>query len=148
MNEKYTDPPNVESTIEHLKSIKTLGDIKKYVETIYPDWIVGFCNGYSPDYPHFTQNWYKVYEKAQTKPTQIMFVRELYKDTDNYKLLRVICDIFSLSGFAVRTQGEFTTCIVCNLAIPREPIYDLLRESKETSILLPSIWSQMCVKCK
>jgi hypothetical protein len=143
MSDKFRDPSNAQDIIKKLTTFRTLGDVKTFVDGLFPGFIKCTMNGYSKDYPSLTSNWHLVCEDSKVKPALIVIVENLYFD-DNHTVLMSISEIFTKAGFAIRRYGEFNSCSTCGLAVPTRTIYDkLVSNSVET----PEYWSNKCKRC-
>jgi len=119
----YKDPDNWEEILETIKKTPTLGEIYALLNTTFPNIVVGFMDGFSPDYPHLTENWEKIAKENNVKTTQVMILDNFSYD-DNHKLLMHFCECFTRAGFSVKRKMEFVPCPKTNLAIPTELLHD------------------------
>ena len=138
------DPAHV--TINDLGKLETLKDVKEYADKNYQDWIVGFAERYSDDYPHLTCTWMETAKMMKTDAAQIVLVRYLptgTKDTpdESCAVLSGICDIFSRSGFMIRDAADFQPCTVCNALIPTK------RAHGKLTVKPPFAWLSTCRNC-
>ena len=143
MDEKYRDPANVAEIITSIKEAQTLGDCIKIVETHYPNWILGIMDGYSSDYPSLDKNWEEICSKNRIEKKKIVLVEYCFFD-DSHRLISVVCEILTLSGFCVRTKNDLFPCNSCGYALPQSHVYDLLKGKGEQ---IPENWSVYCEKC-
>jgi hypothetical protein len=140
----YQDPENVDEIIDEIKKLPTIGDIKPIVDKYFPKWIIGTIYDYSEDYPTLRSNWHTVCNMMKVKPTQIMVVdSDLVFDT-NHKLIVLLSEILTRSGFCVRSKNHIFSCKNCGKGIPQSTVYDLL---KSKNIKVPNVWSTICEKC-
>ena len=146
MNQKqneYKDPTNVEQIKTHINTIETLGEVKDYIQNIFPNWIITVIEDYSDDYPHLKINWQKVCDKIKCKKTCILIVEELSYEPD-YSLTLFLAELFTRSGFAVRRKSEFFPCEKCNKAIPAKYIWEIMKNGKFN---IPEKYSNKCTSC-
>lgn len=141
--EKYNDPPNVDEILEKIRTLPTIGDIKKLTDEYFPDWIVTVMDDYSDDYPHLRKNWHAICQMAKIKPTQIMIVEDILRGENN-KLIRAFAECFTYSGFVVRRKAEFFPCDVCGKAIPSISLWQYM---KDKNMNVPENWFVTCQKC-
>lgn len=143
MSNKYDDPKNTKCVLEKLRTISTLKDVKKYIDEIFPTWIITFIDLYSPDYPHLEDNWYKVCDELGVEPAQIMVVDDVdYNDSQT--LVKTFAELFTRAGFSVKRKCEVIPCKMCNCAIPTQILYNMYKESGHK---VPEIWNLKCVDC-
>jgi hypothetical protein len=140
----YVDPPNVESIIEEIKQLPTLGDIKPLVDKYFPEWIVGSINEYSRDYLMLENNWKNVCKKLNVKPTNIIIVDSNIVLDDNHKLVSLFSEILTKSGFCVRSKHHLFPCKKCGRALPQPEFYDILKSNHAN---IPGKWSVVCENC-
>lgn len=126
----YIDPPNLEEIKVKISNIKTLGKIQDFVNEVFPGWIVTFVPSFSQRYPIFNKTWKTVCEKINIRPAQIMIVDMVVFD-ENHKLINMFSEIFTRSGFAVRSKDHFLPCKKCGLAYPNGKYHTLLGEKGE-----------------
>lgn len=142
---KYQDPEDqevVNSIIERIKNAPSVGDIKKIIDEVFPGWIVAFLKTYSKDYPNFNTNWKKICIQLGVKQSEIMIVDYIdFSNNDNYKLVRMFCELFTRAGFSVRTKDDFIPCSNCDSAIPTETMYKIL---KSRAVVVPNTYSNVC----
>jgi len=136
--DKYLDPQNIEEIKSQLSEKKTMKDILELVNEIYPDWIITFADKFSTNYPSLTVNWVKTCEKMGSRPAQIMIVDDIIFD-DDHKLLQLFGDVFTKTGFSVKSKNHFIPCGRCKSAYPTLSIHQLLKESDN---VVPAEW--MC----
>lgn len=136
------DPSHV--TLNDLRELKTLEDVKNYTKQNYPGWIKGFADRYSDDYPHLTCTWVEMAKMMNAEPTQIMLVAHMPhpgRDKESSSVLIAICDIFSRSGFMLRRADLFQTCPVCTAILPTNDAFGRL------TVKPPFEWSSFCRLC-
>lgn len=140
----YKDVTNFQEILDNVKKLATLGEIKELVEQIYPSWIIGFLQKYSQDYNELQSNWEKICQENKTNVKQIMLVDSIFFD-DEHKLIQLFAEIFTKSGFLVRTKEQIIPCSKCNLAIISRQLYDLLKDKNSEDY--PESWSDRCRSC-
>ena len=140
---RFEDPPNVEEIKKHLTTLKTLADVKTYIDEILPNWFITVINDYSEDYSSLSKNWDEVCKKANCKKTQILIVEELSHEP-NFSLILLLAELFTRSGFAVRRKYEFIPCKVCGKAIATQYVWNILKNNGEN---VPEVWSDKCINC-
>ena len=142
--DNYIDPDNSAEIIERIKTIPTVGDIKKFIDETFPNWIVTAMDSYSDDYPHLTTNWNKVCEVAKVPQTQIILVDDIRFD-DSHKVIKMFAEVLTRSGFVVRNVNDFISCKKCNKALPAKHMWGAF---KDRGIQVPYQWNDHCVGCK
>lgn len=142
-NNKYLDPDNVIEIKECITNAENLGKIKEIVDEIFPGWIVGTIKEYSEDYPELEKHWMNICFEKRVSQKEIMIV-DFISFEDTYSLIKIFCEILTLSGFCVRTQNELFQCKICKKAIPQEHIYNLMKKNGSN---VPDVWRVMCKKC-
>lgn len=145
IKDKYLDPDNTPDIMDRLRLSSTLGQVKTLIDEVFPDWIVTTMNTYCSDYPHLTENWYKVCQMTNSKPTQIMIVEEIFEDNTIYSLISIFAECFTRAGFSVRRKREYIPCEKCNSAIPNYSLWQLF---KDNGIKVPEVWDVKCSGCK
>jgi len=140
---KYIDSSNTIEILEKLKTISTLGEVKKLMDETFPTWFVTTMNSYCSDYPHLTENWKKICTMSGINPAQIMIVDDIIFG-DSYTLIKTFCECFTRAGFSVRRKKEYIPCENCNCAVPTELMWVLF---KEKGIKVPEKWNKKCTKC-
>ena len=145
MTDKYQDPKNVDEIIENLKTLETLKDILDLIDKIYPTWILYYLKKYSTDYPHLQRNWEFSCKQKKIKPAQIIIV-DYFQYDDNHKLLNVFSEIFTLSGFIVRSDKDIIPCSNCDSALLSLERFNQMIESKDVKLNINE-WSSKCSKC-
>lgn len=140
----YNDPPNVDSIIEEIKQLPTLGDIKPLLDKYFPDWIVGSIDEYSKDYLVLEKNWKHVCGKLKVKPANIIIVNANIVLDDNHKLISLFSEILTKTGFCVRSKNHLFPCKKCGRALPQPEFYDILKNNYAN---IPGKWSVVCENC-
>ncbi len=129
--------------IQELATLKTLQDVKEWVDKMYPGWIVGNAKRFSDDYPHLTCSWVEMCKMLKINPTEIMLVSYIpHKDDLERKILNAVCDIFSRSGFLLRRAIEFQPCPVCFSLLPSQDAW------KKLTVKPPFQWKNYCKLCQ
>ena len=72
------------------------------------------------------------------------YIRYDYHD-DNHLLIELLANIYTMSGFIVRTKYEIIPCEKCLAAIPTKMVYEKL---KKKNLPVPEEWSNLCKDCK
>jgi hypothetical protein len=129
--------------IIELRKLPTMKDVFDFIVRRYPEWIIGFCDNYSDDYPHFYANWKKLSEESNIKPMKVILVKHFEND-DQFSL----SELLFTAGFVVRTISEIASCPVCKYAIPTKFTYEKLKELNSPNVSLPDEWSEKCKKCQ
>jgi hypothetical protein len=137
---KYQDPHDYQNIIDKLVKLPTVGDIKMYLDDIYPNWIIKTIPTYSDDYINLYKNWKLICEQNNIKPSVIVIVDEINYD-NNHNLINFFAETMTRVGMLVRTKEEITECSKCGLAIPTLPFYNKLK------IKEPKNWSNKCINC-
>ena len=117
--EIYKDPENWETIVQNMNELKTMKDILDLMRKTFPNIVVGFLDGFSPDYPHLTEDWQKIVDELGVKRTQVMILDNVSYD-ENHKLVKHFCECFTRAGFAVKRKMEFVPCPNTGLAVPTE----------------------------
>lgn len=141
--DKYKDPENVDTVLSKIKNLKTLGEIKTFVDQLFPTWFVTAMDYYCYDYPHLNRNWYAVCDLIVVKPTEIMIVDDIKFDK-NHKCIKLFTECFTRSGFSVRRKQEYIPCENCGCAVPTKFMWELF---KQQNIKVPVEWQPTCTKC-
>ena len=103
-----------------------------------------FLNRFSKDYPHMENNWNSLITKHNMRKSQIIIVN--YLIDDNYhRLINIFAELFTRSGFVIRTKDELFPCELCNSAIPSLVVYNKM---KEQNLNIPENWSKKCSTCQ
>lgn len=138
----YKNPDNIQEIMDELRECKTLGEVKKLTERVFPDWFVTTISEFSEDYPQFNQNWQMICQKGGVNPTQIMIVEEVEQDP-NYTLVQNFAECFTKAGFCVRKKMEFFPCEKCGRALPTAIVH---KQLVEKGIVVPE-WGKTCKTC-
>lgn len=141
--DKYIDPSNADEILVQMRTLPTVGDIKKLVDEIFPDWIITVMSDYSDDYPHLKSNWRTICNMAKVTPAQVMIVDDILSG-ENYRLVRAFAECFTRAGFSVRRKAEFISCDVCGKAIPSIGMWKYMGNK---NINVPENWFPTCQKC-
>lgn len=142
-NEKYLDPVNVEEIKEQIKNAPTLKELKDILDKLYPTWIKGIIKDYSIDYPTLKQHWHNICFENNVSPKEIMLVDFISFD-DSYSIIRIFCEILTLSGFCIRTNNEIFSCKSCGNALVQSNYYNVLKDSGQS---IPDVWRTTCTNC-
>lgn len=139
------DPLHV--NIQDLGKLATLKDVLEYSRKNYPDWILGFAERYSDDYPHLTCTWVEMAKMMKTEPTQILMVHSVPSGTKDKPdpstaVLSGICDIFSRCGFMIRDGANFIQCPVCDALLPTKEAF------RKLTVKPPFPWQNTCRNCE
>ncbi len=141
---KYLDPSDYEQVIESVKTMRTLGEVKNLIDTIYPGWIKGMIECYSDDYPSLTESWKNICEnELKVKPVAIIVLDRLPLSED-FVLVNFFAETLTRAGFCVRRKEEVIACYKCSKAIPSSSLYDMLKRKGEQ---IPDVWARSCVSC-
>jgi hypothetical protein len=146
MENIYKDPENIDEIIEKIKECPTLKEVELLIKELYPTWILYYLVGYSKDYPHLQSNWENIVSQHNIKKGRILIVDYYNKEDKNTQLLKIFCELYTMSGFIVRTKDELTFCKVCNLAIPCYETFKKMKDIKDLKII--DDWSDVCSSCK
>jgi hypothetical protein len=136
--QKYSDPFGTSEIIEELKNTPTLGRVFDIVNRVFPTWMVTTVDNYSVDYPELTSTWVIAASTIGVRPTKIIIVDYLHPSSDGYTLIGTFAELFTRAGFMVRRNVEFLCCGVCTSLIPRQIVYDMMKDSGKS---VPSIWA-------
>lgn len=143
----YADPLNLSEELTLISSYKTLGDVIKHINEIFPKWYIGTIERYSHDYPDLASNWVKVCKEIDPNlvPKSIVVIGDELFMNNNHSLSRAYCELFVRLGFCVRRSSELITCGVCNAAVPRKEVHEYLVLQGFQNI--PNTWSNLCSEC-
>lgn len=145
IKDKYLDPKETPEIFMRMRNKTDIGEIKKLVDEIFPEWFVTTMEIYCPDYPHLMSNWRKICEMANTRPSQIMIVEELPAENDtNHTLISAFAECFTRAGFSVRRKREYIPCENCGSAVPTTLMWYLF---KQNGFKVPDVWSSKCKGC-
>ncbi len=143
-NDKYLDPPNTIEILNKMRSLETLGDVKKLLDETFPTWFVTIIEVYCPDYPHLMKNWRKICDMSGTKTAQIMIVDDITFD-DSHTVIKAFSECFTRAGFSVRRKMEYIPCDKCTSAVPTQVMWNIF---KQKGIQVPEKWSAKCTGCQ
>jgi hypothetical protein len=143
MTDPYIDPPNTPELLARLRSLPTLGEVKKFADEIFPNWFVTTMEIYCPDYPNLMRNWKELCKISNTRPAQIMIVEEIAHD-GAHTLIANLAECFTRAGFSVRRKREYIPCENCGSAVPTQLVWQLLKSKKQP---VPPVWLPMCTGC-
>lgn len=135
----HKDPENWEELLDKMKNLKTLGEVLNMFNETFPGIVIGFMNGYSPDYPHLKEDWDKIAKMNNTTTKQVMILDDVSFD-ENHNLVRHFCECFTRAGFSVRRKMEFIPCKETGLAVPTELLYYCY---KSDGRVVPETYSQI-----
>lgn len=142
MTDKYVDTSETLEVLESLKMAANLGDVLVIIKKVFPDWVVTFLDDYSDDYTSLRKHWHEICVKSDVKPAQVMIVDEM-KFSKSHTLIGTFSEIFTRSGFSVRSKHEIGFCDVCNKAIPSRKVYHAMNDKSD----VPDEWSATCRDC-
>lgn len=140
----FTDRENSEKVICDLVELKTSAEIQKYIEKIFPGWLLYSFNKYCSDYPHLQKNWETICKLSNVSPQKIVIVSEIQFD-DQHRTIRAFCEFMTNKGYVVRRDGEFIPCTVCSSAIPPRDMWELMKAKK---LPVPKVWNKKCSECQ
>lgn len=138
----FPDPPNATELLDKLRSLPSMGDVRDFVDEIYPGWIVNAAYAFCTDYPRLNINWLTVAKQLKVIPQQVLLVKQA-KLREDQKFLQAICDLTTQAGFCIRDAGDYTLCS-CGRAVPSRELYCVFME-KELGV--PPQWSPRCSGC-
>jgi len=140
----YKDPEDVESLLHKLQDAETIDDVIKLTTNTYPDWIIGFIDDFSDDYPHIQRGWSNMCEKIGLKRNKIIIVDDIIFDTEHTFII-AISECLTRSGFMVRRKSEYIPCNVCKKAVPSYKSWKVMKDNSISGI--PSTWKDTCTTC-
>lgn len=146
--DSYSDPTDtviLEKIKQELTKAKTIGEMKDILTRVYPDFIVGFIQEFSLDYPTLTWSWRRLCQYSGVNPTQIMIVNNWNRSDKNHTIVEIVIASFIASGFVVRQVSEVQACMVCGKGIATEQYYQVLKDKGASP--LPTRWSPACSAC-
>lgn len=144
-----TDENVFADTEEREELLKQLGNMENsemcydLICKYYPDWLLGYFDRYSTDYPTLSENWIKICKMVKTEPKKILIVASLNFDK-NHNFQQKLCDFLMKYGYIIRREGEFIGCSTCGLAIP---CIELWGNLKYRNLPCPEIWDNKCTTC-
>lgn len=139
------DPETVDEQIMSIRDAQFMHDVLKLADKYLPNWVVGFLDKYSDDYPALSRQWSRVCSSEGVgERKQIMLTRFMSTDS-NYRLLNSFVEVFVTAGFSVRRLQDIVPCRECNAGIPSLGLYSSM---KSASLDVPEQWSETCVACK
>jgi len=153
MTLNYTDPEDYLEAKRVFDNAGTKEELRKYLDLVFPGWLIGSTDKYCNDYPHFQKNWNIICSQTGVIPQKIVLVdfvpiqniNDSKTDEKNeYKLLSYICNKLTEKGYVIRRKDEFVGCEKCGKAIPIIEIWHLL---KEKGIQVPEVWNGKCSRC-
>jgi hypothetical protein len=148
---KYEDPENVAEELALLKTFPTLREVNDQLDKIFPKWIAGFIFSFTDDYVSMTENWNKICKELNVEKTHIMSISDDNMFAQNHSLSRAYADIFTRSGFHVRSQCHLAICSGCKLAIASKKYHKVVLATTKSDtpgqLIMPSIWNPFCSKC-
>lgn len=145
-NSKYIDPPNKEIVLQKLFSLQEDKDgFRKYVDELFPGWLLYSLEKYSTDYAFLQSNWHRICQIRGSNPKRIVLVDEIIFDRDSHMVLNVVCDILTNKGYVVRTYKDFIPCKKCHAVIPNIHVWKHMKDNK---CPVPDDWLEMCQKCE
>ena len=104
MEEQKSTKEVYSDLIEEVKQLPTMKEEFDFIVRRYPEWIIGFCDNYSDDYPHLYSNWKKLSEESNIKPMKVILVKHFEND-DQFSL----SELLFTAGFVVRTISEMSS---------------------------------------
>jgi hypothetical protein len=141
---KYTDPPEKDEILKRLLELKTIGDVKKLSEIVFPGWFVATSRDYCKDYQFLSMNWKKVCETVGVKQAMIILVDDITFD-DSHIITKAFAECFTRAGFSVRCIDEYKLCPKCLNAVPCLQMWTTL---KKKGMIVPIKWSERCTNCQ
>lgn len=151
MTEFTDNPSTVNEQIASISQAKHMGEVLALANKYLPNWIVGFLDKYSNDYPALTALWDTVCtidsEEKPRRKAQIMlvnFMRNTSASESEYKLLNSFVEVFTLAGFSVRRVHDIVPCTVCNAGIPSQELYNTMKNAK---LGIPEERADKCSTC-
>ena len=140
-----SDPSELEPIWTDLSQLRTLGEVKEYIDRKFPGLIVGFLSGWSDDYPQFTRNWQLLCDKSKVPRAQIVVFAPVDFADDSFQVANHTAGVFSAAGFCVRRAHEIDSCPGCNKAMLSKGVHAMLKEANDPTI--PEEWSNICSSC-
>jgi hypothetical protein len=145
MTQTYVDPTNLQEELSLISTFKTLEDVKTHIELVFPKWYIGMINTYSTDYTVLDKNWKDLCEQINTSPKAVVIISDDNFMSPDHSLSRVYCELFTKLGFCIRRSSDLITCTVCHSGIPREHLYNLLKDKCSSDV--PAVWANKCSTC-
>jgi len=127
-----------------LRDLPTIQDVINHVNEKYPNWIIGFLDDYSTDYPHLKNNWMYLANMNKQQMQKIIII-DKYSMKEEDETQFTFCEILSFAGFVIRTKNELIPCSRCKVkAIPTELVYNKMKEIGKN---VPETWMDHCSSC-
>jgi len=143
--ELFKDPENLQEVIQTIKETEKVHDVFALINKIYPTWICKIVDNYSDDYKSLDANWERICKENNIRKTAILIVQKIsFEDEDTFTLIKIFCNILTLSGFVVRDKEDLSICTNCNKAMPTEGMYEIL---KKMNIKVPDTYITKCSTC-
>ena len=145
MTSLFEDPKNFKEIEEQIFNLPNVGETFKLLESIYPNWIIGYLDDYSDDYEVLHNNWIEACSKTKASPTKIIIVEALFElDYDKHKLIHRFAELFSMCGFLIRTKKQLVACKKCSKALLSKSYFNIANKRYNFNFE----WSDKCQNCK
>ena len=105
---EFIDKYNVETLQNNIRMLKTVGDILNFIEHIYKGWLVGFFDTTCDS--KLEQTWEHVERKTQIKRQQIVLVKYMMFNDEQYRNITYLGDVLTQCGFLVVDQLKYKEC--------------------------------------
>lgn len=144
---KDKEPDELARLIDRLKSLRTMGDIRNFIDELYPTWFVTAIDSYSADYPTLNSNWEHVCARLQVPKAQIIIVDYLpnKEECRDHTFISLLAENITRAGFIVRRRTELIPCSNCGKALPTYGVYSLMLSKK---LKVPRTWKPNCTECE
>lgn len=139
----YIDPPEKKELTKYFLTLETKEQIRDFIDSHFPGWLIASTDNYTIDYPHLQSNWKQICSMNCVTQQKIVVVDGIYFD-DQHSLLRTIAEVMTRKGYVVRRKEELTGCEDCQQAMPTKPIW---RQFKQYGLNVPKTWKPVCSKC-
>lgn len=109
--EKYKDKKSIMEIKGVVSSLKSVGGVMNYMQSLYPDWFLGFYSRFEESQQNEarqkTLNYVNRNKDTKVKSQKIMLVDVLYFDKKQYTNINFFSDFFTQCGFFVVDRFRF-----------------------------------------
>jgi len=116
--DRYADRNLSMTTTEFMSRLQlapTHGHILQIINEGMPEWIIHACDDYAKDCDKLKRNWYLTCRKIGCPVAQVVIVRDMHFDNE-HSLMKVICEVMTRCGYAVRDRDTICRCVGCGNA--------------------------------
>jgi hypothetical protein len=138
------DPDTVEERIASIKNAQFMPDVLALANEYLPNWVAGFIDKYSDDYPALTAQWERVCDQEEVGSKKQIMITRFMSTSPAYRLLQSFAEVFVAAGFSVRRLQDIIPCKVCKAGIPTMGLHSSM---KLANLAVPEKWSDTCGGC-